>query len=53
MAFAFASSSLNSIITNYDQTNAEYQQSIQTLNRIRQKHKIPYKLYQELQKNII
>ena len=48
IGFALASSSLTSIITNYDQTNAEYQQKFATLKRMRQDHKIPFKLFQEL-----
>ena len=50
--FAFASSSLTSIITNYDQTNAEYQQKVDILNKIYKKHKLPFKLYINLKKAI-
>ena len=50
--FAFASSSLTSIITNYDQTNAEYQQKVDILNKIYKKHKLPFKLYVNLKKAI-
>ena len=52
IGFAFASSSLTSIITNIDQTNSEQHQKITIINRIRQEHKIPFRLYNNLKKNV-
>ena len=52
IGFAFASSSLTSIITNIDQTNSEQHQKISIINRIREEHKIPFLLYNNLKKNI-
>ena len=52
MGFAFASSSLTSIITNYDQTNAEYQEKLGTLEKIYKEYCLPLPLYIRLKKSI-
>lgn len=51
-SFAFASSSLTSIIANIDQTNAEYQSKLDVLNRLNESKDLPFKLYTELKKFI-
>ena len=48
--FAYASSTLTSIIANLDKTNAEQEQKVEVLNRIYQDYKLPFKLYEELKK---
>ena len=44
VGFAFASSSLTSILTNYDKTNSWYQAKLQTLNNIYKRYKLPFRL---------
>lgn len=53
IGFAYASSALTSIITNLDQTNSELKHKIAIIDRIRNEHKIPFKLYLELKKTIM
>ena len=50
--FAFASSSLTSIIANIDETNAGYQHKLNVLNRLNESKDLPFKLYSELKKFI-
>lgn len=52
VGFAFASSSLTSILTNYDQTNAGYQAKLETLNNIYKRYKLPFRLFLQLKKSI-
>lgn len=53
MAFSVASGSLASIIQSYDQTNAETQEKMVTLNKIYRDYCLPLDLFTRLRKSII
>lgn len=50
--FSFANGSLTSIIQNYDQTNAHYNEKLQTLNKIIKDYNLPLELQLKLKKSI-
>ena len=50
--FSFANGSLTSIIQNYDQTNAHYNEKMQTLNKIIKDYNLPLELQIKLRKSI-
>ena len=52
IAFSFANGSLASIMQNYDQTNARYQERLVTLNKIYKDYKLPLDLYIKLKKSM-
>ena len=45
VAFSFANGSLASIIQNYDNSNAQYQEKLVTLNKIYKAYKLPLNLF--------
>ena len=52
IAFSIANGSLASIIQNYDQTNAGYQEKLNTLNKAQKDYHLPLDLYIKLKKNM-
>ena len=52
IAFSFANGSLASIIQNYDQTNAIYQEKLVILNRIYKEYQLPLDLFIRLKKSM-
>ena len=52
ISFSFANGSLASIMQNYDQTNAVYQEKIVILNRIYKDYVLPLDLYIRLKKSM-
>ena len=48
IAFSFATGSLSSILSNYDQANAKLQERISILNRIFKEYYLPLDLYERL-----
>jgi hypothetical protein len=53
VSFSFANGSLASIIQNFDQTNASYQEKMVILNRIYKEYCLPMELYIKLKKSIM
>ena len=52
IAFSFANGSLTSIIQNYDQTNANYQEKLNILNRAYKDYGFPLDLYIQIKKTM-
>ena len=52
ISFSFANGSLASIIQNYDQTNAIYQEKLVILNRIYKEYSLPLSLFIRLKKSM-
>ena len=52
IGFSFATGSLSSIMSNYDQTQAIIKQKIQTLNKIDSKYELSLELYEDIRKII-
>jgi hypothetical protein len=48
IAFSFATGSLTSILSNYDQANAKLQEKISILNRVYKDYSLPLELYERL-----
>ena len=52
IAFSFMNGALSNIISNYDTTNAIYQEKVVILNRIHRDFKLPENLYVRLIKSL-
>ena len=52
ISFSIANGSLASIIQNYDQTNAGYQEKLNTLNKAQKDYQLPLDLYIKLKKSM-
>lgn len=52
IAFSFATSSLTSLLSNYDQANANLQDKVQILNRIYKDYALPLELYERLRQAV-
>lgn len=52
LSFSFATGSLSSIMSNYDQANAKLQERIAILNRIYKDYFLPLHLYQRLKQAV-
>ena len=52
IAFSFATGSLSSILSNYDQANAKLQERISILNRIFKEYYLPLDLYERLRQAV-
>lgn len=50
VSFSFANGSLASIIQNYDNSNAQYQERLVTLNKIYKEYKLPLDLFVKIKK---
>lgn len=51
-SFSFANGSLASILSNYDSTNASYQEKLLTLNRIYKNYCLPLDLYIRIKRSL-
>ena len=52
IAFSFANGALASIMSNYDNHNADYQEKLNILNKAKKDYDIPSNLYSQLKKSL-